>query len=676
MIMMRQSVILYFMKKYTLKRLQEAEKSTSSLIEYEKELNPTQLEAVRFGNGPALVIAGAGSGKTRALVYRVAYLIEKGIPPSSILLLTFTRKAAQEMLVRAAALTGSEAGSRTRGVAGGTFHSFASTTLREFAQEIGFSPSFTILDKSDSNDVISHIRNRMGLGERGRRFPRKETIGNIFSKATNCSLPMSITVERDFPHFANEIKILYELLAEYTEYKKKHMLMDYDDLLVYLVRLVSEREGVREILKMRFRFILVDEYQDTNRLQSQIVGLIADKGGNVMAVGDDSQSIYSFRGADFRNIMEFPSLFTGTEIIKMEENYRSTQPILNLANTIIDRAKEKYTKILFTKKGAGVVPALIPLPDEATQSRFVTQKILELREEGVELDDVAVLFRAGFNSFDLEISLKNRNIPYIKYGGFKFMETAHVKDIVAHLRVITNPRDIVSLERILRLIDGIGPSAARNISSSVSDGDRLSRGLIPFLEDRRFGEGIGRLTRALSSIENTKMNPADAVELLIDYYTPIAKKRYDDHPKRLQDLEHFAIITRKYRDMDTFITEMALEPPQNRISDVTAEDPDPERLILSTVHSAKGLEWHSVFIIWALEGYFPSSYAADSENDMEEELRLMYVAVTRAKENLFITYPINIITRKGPAFGRPSRFIEDIPEDILETWTIEEELEV
>ncbi|MBN1574083.1 MAG: ATP-dependent helicase [Deltaproteobacteria bacterium] len=664
------------MKKYTIKR-QPIEVDISSMsIDYAKLLNPAQLSAVTFGGGPSLIIAGAGSGKTRTLVYRVAYLVERGVKPASILLLTFTRKAAQEMLKRAAALTGSGIDSTSGGVEGGTFHSFASRTLREFAQEVGFSPSFTILDRSDSEDVINLIRGGMGLNVRERRFPKKKTIADIFSKSINRSIPMSEVVETEFPHFAKEIDQLYELLSGYTEYKQKHMLMDYDDLLVYLARLLKEKEPVAAKLRGRYAYILVDEYQDTNSLQADIVKYLAGENGNVMVVGDDSQSIYSFRGADFKNIMDFPKLFPKTKIVKLEENYRSTQSILDLANTIIDRAREKYTKVLYTKREKGGPPALVPLPDESTQSAFVAQKILELREEGVALTDIAVLFRAGFHSFDLEMELKRRNIPYVKYGGFKFMETAHVKDIMAHLKILTNPSDAVGLERALLLVDGVGPAAAREISEHVISEGVTSKGLSYFSGDRRYGEGIARLAGAISTLEESEMSPADAVSHLIDYYTPILKKRYDDYPKRLQDLEHLSVITGKYRDLDSFMTDMALEPPSDSVSDIAREDPDQERLILSTIHSAKGLEWHSVFIIWAAEGYFPTSYAADSVEDLEEELRLMYVAATRAEQNLFITYPVKIITHKGPTYGKASRFVMDIDEGVLETWVVEEEWDV
>ena len=661
------------MKKYTLKRTAETAKPESFSIDYRADLNDEQYRAATYGDGPSLVIAGAGSGKTRTLIYRVAYLIETGVFPPSILLLTFTRKAAQQMLARAAALTQSRLDAPSGGVSGGTFHSFAATVLREFSEQINYSPSFSILDRSDSDDVINLMRTRMNLDTRERRFPKKKTIGDIFSMSINRSISLKDAVEGQYSQFTREIDALYELWSGYIEYKKKHMLMDYDDLLVHLVRLLEESDSTRRTLSSRYRYILVDEYQDTNSLQAKIISLLSDTHKNVMAVGDDSQSIYSFRGADFQNIMRFPELFDESSVITLERNYRSTQPILTLANTIIDRAEEKYTKILFTKKSGGVLPALVPLPDESAQSRFVAQRILDLREEGVELDDIAVLFRAGFNSFDLEIELKNRNIPFIKYGGFKFMETAHVKDVIAHIRAATNPNDIVSINRMLLLVEGIGPQAAQKIAAGFGGDAPASRVLASFSDDRRFGAGAVRLSGALSFLEREKIHPVEAIERIIEYISPILKKKYDDHPKRLQDLEHLAVISHKYGTMEEFLTDMALEPPSDSISDITPEDPDPERLILSTVHSAKGLEWHSVFVIWAAEGYFPTTYSAESQAELEEELRLMYVAVTRAKENLAITYPVKIMTHRGPTFARPSRFINDIDSDILEPWVVEEE---
>ncbi len=374
--------------------------------------------------GPLLVIAGAGSGKTRTLTYRVARLVEQGVPPGSILLLTFTRKASQEMLRRASTLLDQ----RCEKVAGGTFHSFANLTLRKYAQELGFESEFSILDRGDAEDLINLLRTRFRLNVAARRFPRKRTIANVYSKAVNKSVAIEDVIFEDYPQFAGDVPDLMRHYEAYRVYKRKHFFMDYDDLLVSLKELLEHHQDVRERLSETYRYIMVDEYQDTNKIQADIVRFLASTHNNVMVVGDDSQSIYAFRGANFGNIIDFPKVFPDTRIIKLEENYRSTQPILNLTNVIIDRAKEKYTKVLFTRKKDGVLPAAVIAGDENMQSKFVTQRILELREEGVALDDIAVLFRSGYHSFDLEIELNTRNIPFVKVGGFKFVETAHVKD--------------------------------------------------------------------------------------------------------------------------------------------------------------------------------------------------------------------------------------------------------
>src|SRR6266568_4719677 len=448
----RQTPLLMFcyngaaMKPYVLKRDPDSPAEPKFSLNYEAELNPGQLAAVKAVDGPILVIAGAGSGKTRTLVYRVARLIESGIPPEAILLLTFTRKAAEEMLQRVGALIGFRSGK----VTGGTFHSVANLLLRRYGKAIGLEPGFTILDRGDTEDVINLLRTQHGLTDKAKRFPRKNTIAEIFSKAVNKMLPVEDVVLGEFAHFTDEIEDLQKLHRAFEAYKRKRLLVDYDDLLVRLRELLDRDEGVRRRIADTYRYIMVDEYQDTNRLQAELVRKAASTHDNVMVVGDDSQSIYAFRGATFRNIMDFPKLFPGTQIFKLEENYRSTQPILTLANEVINQAAEKYAKTLFTRKSQGPAPVLVTAADENTQSRFVAQRILELREEDVPLGEIAVLFRSSFHSFDLEIELSRRNIPFVKRGGFKFIETAHVKDILAHLRVVENPRDAVRWNRLRR----------------------------------------------------------------------------------------------------------------------------------------------------------------------------------------------------------------------------------
>ena len=648
--------------RYTL-RPEPDDRARRFLIDYREELNPSQYEAAVTHRGPLLVLAGAGSGKTRTLVFRVARMVEEGIDPASILLLTFTRRASEEMLQRVEALLGS----RCDRVTGGTFHSFANTILRRYAQLLGFANAFTILDRSDSEDVINLIRSRMGLDKKERRFPRKQTILEILSLAANKTCGVAAVLDEQFPHLFDELDELGQIADYYRDYKRERSLLDYDDLLSYLRELLRGHPELAERLSHTFRYIMVDEYQDTNRLQADIVRLLAHSHDNVMAVGDDAQSIYSFRGATVRNIFEFPDLFPGTKVIKLEENYRSTQPILDLSNEIILQAKESYTKNLFTRREAGIRPVLVEADSERYQSRFVGQKILELHESGVPLPEIAVLFRSSFHSFDLEIELGRRNLQFVKRGGFKFIETTHIKDVLAHLRIIANPQDAVSWYRVLLLLDGVGAKSSEKILSQVLDTPDPFQGLAGYRGRGAVNTALKRLAEALQQARDEGLKPAEQLEVIVRYYGPILKHRHrDDYPKRQKDLEHFTIITERYRSLDRMLSDMALEPPTSSVDNVLATDGEDEGLLtLSTIHSAKGLEWHSVFIIWAVEGRFPSLYNKD-DDELEEERRLMYVAATRAKENLFITYPINVFDRAtGMLLNRPSRFLDGIPRRIL-----------
>ena len=648
--------------RYTL-RPEPDDRAKRFLIDYKEELNPSQYEAAVTHEGPLLVLAGAGSGKTRTLVFRVARMVEEGIDPASILLLTFTRRAAEEMLQRVEALLGS----RCDRVTGGTFHSFANTILRRYAQLLGFANAFTILDRSDSEDVINLIRSRMGLDKKERRFPRKQTILEILSLAANKTCGVAAVLDEQFPHLFDELDELGQIADYYRDYKRERSLLDYDDLLSYLRELLRGHPELAERLSRTFHYIMVDEYQDTNRLQADIVRLLAHSHNNVMAVGDDAQSIYSFRGATVRNIFEFPDLFPGTKVIKLEENYRSTQPILDLSNEIILQAKESYTKNLFTRREAGIRPVLVEADSERYQSRFVGQKILELHESGVPLPEIAVLFRSSFHSFDLEIELGRRNLQFVKRGGFKFIETTHIKDVLAHLRIIANPQDAVSWYRVLLLLDGVGAKSSEKILAQVLDAPDPFQGLAGYRGRGAVNTALKSLAEALQQARDEGLKPAEQLEVIVRYYGPILKHRHrDDYPKRQKDLEHFTIITERYRSLDRMLSDMALEPPTSSVDNVLATDGEDEGLLtLSTIHSAKGLEWNSVFIIWAVEGRFPSLYNKD-DDELEEERRLMYVAATRAKENLFITYPINVFDRAtGMLLNRPSRFLDGIPRRIL-----------
>ena len=644
--------------------------SRSSKLDFRKELNEAQFQAVNTVEGPLLIVAGAGTGKTRTLVYRVAHLIDSGVDPHSILLLTFTRRAAEEMLRRASVLIDS----RCNQVSGGTFHSFANLVLRQFGRRIDLSPSFTIMDRSDSEDAIQLLRAEMGLNNKDKRFPRKQTVAEIFSMAVNKQTTVTDLIDREYPHLYDSLDDMLRLYERYETYKSTKTLLDYDDLLTKLKDLLANHEEARHRLSRIYQFIMVDEYQDTNQLQSLIVRLLAADHDNVAVVGDEAQSIYSFRGADFRNIMDFPKQFPGTRVIKLEENYRSTQPVLNLTNEIIQRAHEGYEKRLYTQKREGETPVLVQAESEHMQSRFVCQKILELREEGVPLWDIAVLFRSSFHSFDLELELTRHNIPFIKRGGFQFMETTHIKDLLAHLRVLANPQDAISWNRALLLLEGVGPQLTQKIIHWLLEGSHPVERLRSFDAKGRVAQGLKTLAQVFQAATEAEL-PVEQAQYLMQYYLPILKRNHpDDHPKRLKDLEHFLGITERYRSLDRLLSDMALEPPTDSVAGVLAVDPDEGPLVLSTIHSAKGLEWHSVFIIWALEGRFPSFYNISSDEELEEERRLLYVAATRAKENLFITYPIKIFDRGlRMVLSRPSQFIEGISEDLLEPLSLVDE---
>ncbi len=642
-------------------------------IKYAEVLNSAQYEAVTHREGPLLVVAGAGSGKTRTLIYRVARLIESGVAPGSILLLTFTRRASQEMLRRAEQLVGEQ----TRAVAGGTFHSFANNVLRKWGEPIGLKPNFTILDRADMEDVINLLRSRMGFGSRERRFPKKGTLAEAISMARNKRRMLDEEIQLDFPHLVEHLEEILQLAQKYAGYKRERGLLDYDDLLDKLVELLQQHATVRKRLSDLYRYIMIDEYQDTNEVQAEIVRLLAMNHRNVMAVGDDAQSIYSFRGANFRNILDFPKIFPNARVVKLEENYRSIQGILDVANEVISRAAESYTKVLFTRRKGEVRPMLVRAADEHMQSRFVAQRILELREEGVDLAEIAVLFRSSFHSFDLELELQRRDIPFIKRGGFKFIETAHVKDVLAHLRVVANPADAVSWLRALTLVKGVGNRTAERLIEMLVNAPEPEKALIASsavsIARGDGADGFRRLAELLSAMRGEGKRPAEQIAATIAYYMPLMRDAYpDDFPKRERDLEHFQNITERYRSLQSMLSDMALEPPNDSLGGVLATDTEDELLTLSTIHSAKGLEWKVVFLIWAADGRFPGPQSMDPE-DLEEERRLMYVATTRAKDELYLSYPIYMFDRAmGYTMGRVSRFLEDVAPEILPTAMLQE----
>lgn len=652
-------------KKYVLKK--RASAVANYKVNYEQDLNEAQLEAVQSKEGPVLVIAGAGSGKTKTLTYRVARLIEDGIKPENILLLTFTKKAAAEMLSRATLVLDS----RCEKVAGGTFHSFANIILRKYSKFLGLKNNFTIMDRADCEDIINHIVGKM-FPKKEKRFPKKATILDIYSKSVNKVTPTKIIIEEEFPQFAHCTDKIIEVHKAYVCYKRENSVLDYDDLLLYVKLLLENNEQIRKNLSNEYKYIMVDEYQDTNTLQADVIKLLASEHNNIMAVGDDAQSIYSFRGANYRNILDFPKLFANTKIIKLEQNYRSTQNILKLANTIIDRAKEKYTKKLFSDIVSPQVPALICAKDTQMEADFICQRILELLDEDVSLSDICVLTRNARMSFNLEIELSKRAIPYQKFGGPKFMETAHIKDIVAHLRVILNPDDIISFNRILLLLKGIGASTVNNIMPVLKGNLNPDVKLLPSNKMSSLSPLLVTLEKVRASLPKKK--PSEVVEEIIRYYRPILKDKYDDFSKREKDLDHFEYLATQYSNLEDFLSDLALEPPEASVEGMYKNNSDDEALTISTIHSAKGLEWDSVFIIGAVDGRFPSAYSFNSEEEMDEELRLMYVATTRAKNNLYITYPVDMYDYSmNMVLSKPSRFLDNIPDEVLEVWDITEE---
>jgi DNA helicase-2/ATP-dependent DNA helicase PcrA len=636
-------------------------------VDYDGVLNPRQREAVLHGDGPLLVIAGAGTGKTRTLIYRVARLVETGAPPPSVLLLTFTRRAAEEMLRRASLLLDR----RCDRVSGGTFHSFANTVLRRHAGAIGFGENFTILDRADSEELVGLLRQEIHVAHRTVRFPRKETLADLFSRAVNRGEDVATTVERNAPHFLYCLDDILRIHRLYVVAKRERNLMDYDDLLVHLATLLAQHAGVRRTVSESFRHILVDEYQDTNRIQAEILRLLADTHDNVMTVGDDSQSIYSFRGARFRNILDFPSDFPGAKVVYLEENYRSVQPILDFTNEIIAQAAEKFPKRLFTSRGGGQKPSILSAPNERTQSTFVADRILELHEEhGVPLREIAVLFRAAYLSFDLEVELAKRHIPYRKYGGFKFLETAHVKDVIAHLRLIENPRDTVSLSRALMLVPGVGRKRSAEMARRAYE-EASYAPVLSTLAAMKSSEAAGRLSGCIRELAEKPLPPSEMMARVLAYYRPLLEAKFDDYPRRLKDLEHLESLCARHRTLSSFLAEVTLEPPQASVGDIVAPEGDDDTLTLSTIHSAKGLEWSVVFLIWVLDGKLPLSRAAEDKEEMEEERRLLYVAATRAKNTLVLTYPVNIYERSsGTVLSLPSRFVEEIPPGVLPRYAL------
>lgn len=631
-------------------------------LEWLDDLNPQQRKAVVHGNGPLLVVAGAGSGKTKTLAYRVAYLIHQGVPPERILLMTFTRRAAEEMLRRAAAAT-AHGTSLTARVWGGTFHAIANRVLRTYSQVAGLPADFTVMDEADAGDLLNVVRHELNLGRNDKRFPRKGTCLAIYSRCVNGCEMLESVLTKHYPWCLEYKEPLKSLFSNYVVRKQQRGVLDYDDLLLYWLQLLSN-EGMARELGGRFDHVLVDEYQDTNIVQADILKGLRRFNTNLTVVGDDAQSIYSFRAANVRNILDFPAQFPGATVITLEQNYRSVEPILETTNRLISQARERFTKDLWSARKEGGRPVIVTCRDEAAQDKFVVDKVLEYYEQGIPLHRQAVLFRAGHLSDSLEIELTRRNISYHKYGGLRFLEAAHVKDLISFLRVVENPSDEIAWFRLLQMVEGIGPATASKAITHVTKAHD-PRTIRAFAAPPAAKVGMARLADLMDDLAKAgESDPAAQVQRIRAFYDDIMALRYENAQARKRDLEHIEQVATRYTSRRQLLTDLTLDPP-NSTSDIAA-DPlkDEDWLVLSTIHSAKGCEWDVVYLIHASDGCLPSDMATGNDREIEEELRLAYVAMTRARNALYVTWPLRYYQKWGSytdrhIYSQLSRFISD-----------------
>lgn len=667
-------------------------------IDYQGELNEQQYAAVTAPPGPSLVIAGAGSGKTRTLTYRVAFLLEQGIPPERILLLTFTNKAAKEMMGRVAHLLGQELPS----LWGGTFHSIGNRILRQRANLVGYPRDFTIMDRDDAKHLINACIGESEIDIKATRFPKPEVLTEIFSLAVNKQRSVGEIVHQEYSHFQMLQPQIEDIRARYEARKRATGAMDFDDLLSLWLKLMRTDTDTRELYQRRFQFILVDEYQDTNRLQSDLIDLLAERHHNLMVVGDDAQSIYAWRGANFQNILEFPKRYPEAKVYKIETNYRSTPEILNVANAAISVNINQFAKELAPARKSGLKPALVVCQDASVQAAFVAQRVLELRDEGVSMNNMAVLYRSHFHALELQLELTKHNIPFSITSGIRFFEQAHIKDVTAWLKLITNPRDELSFKRLVLLMPGVGSKVAEKLwksfnlafqSRPTSDPQPPDAGRVPL---PRAGEPPAPIARAAQTVvsgvpkkaavawaqfvatvaqleaPDVRGNAAQMITLAIEAgYEEYLKANYPNYQSRLEDLQQLAIFARQFSEVEDFLTQLAL------LSNLEAEAEQPggkddELLRLSTIHQAKGLEFDVVFLIMLCEGLFPSARSMKTEEGMEEERRLMYVAITRARNELYLSYPLirAVYGGGGDLLQHPSRFLSEVPSKLLEEWNL------
>ncbi len=610
-------------------------------------LNDRQLAAVTHGDKPLLIIAGAGTGKTRTLVHRVAHLIHRGIEPRRILLLTFTRRAAGEMLRRVDGLLHNLGKSPRRSrraresqrVWGGTFHATAAQLLRMHGRAIGLDPGFTIHDRSDSEDLLHVIRTELDLARTDKRFPKKRTCMAIYSYCVSAQAEIEEVLDRHFRWCRDWAEELKKLFKTYVDRKIALRVLDYDDLLLFWHGLLAD-EGAAPRVRERFDCVLVDEYQDTNHLQAGILHSLCPQGERLTVVGDDAQSIYSFRAATVRNILDFPESFPGTTVVKLEQNYRSTQHVLEVANQVMAASKERHVKDLYSERTGGERPRLVTCEDEYEQSEEIVRQVLEHREAGMDLRRQAVLFRASHHSIALEAELANRDIPFVKYGGLKFVEAAHVKDLMAFLRLAENPHDMVAGARLLLLLPGVGPKRARQWTALIEEGPGDFRPWADVQPPAASREIWPKLVRLLTKLhDDSETDVATQVGEVLKFYTPLLEQKFDNPGPRVRDLEQLEQLALRFPDRSVMLADIALDPPTSTEDLAGPAHQDEDYLVLSTIHSAKGLEWDTVYVLHASDGNIPSDMATDSPEQIEEERRLFYVALTRAKQWLNVYFP-------------------------------------
>ncbi len=627
-------------------------------------LNPEQQAAVDHTGSPLLIVAGAGTGKTKTLAARVSRIIEGGADPSRVLLLTFTRRAASEMLARVAAVSTDRAASR---VWGGTFHSTANRLLRNFGQSAGLSPGFTVLDQPDSTDLMGIVRTDEGFGERGKRFPRKETVAGIYSRMVSSQAKLGAVLETDYPWCADHVDDLRTIFTAYTARKRTHQVLDYDDLLLFWRGLTVSPVG--DAMRDLFDHVLIDEYQDTNPIQADIIRGMCRADTDLCAVGDDAQAIYGFRAATVANMWDFAEHFPGATRVTLEQNYRSTMPILAVANAVLAQSDEHFAKELWSSRRQGLTPKLKTHHDEGAQSASVATAVLDARERGIDLRQQAVLFRAGHHADGLELELTRRDIPYVKYGGLKYLESAHVKDLLALLRILDNPADQLAWHRVLASMEGVGPATVRRLVDELGiehdHDDSLARfvdgaGKVPSAATDQACELRSALAECLTGI-----SPALQVDRLKSFCALVFPNRYDDSAARVADIDQLAATAAAYTTRSRFLTELTLDPPSKTSDQAGPPHLDDDWLTLSTIHSAKGLEWRSVHLLHAADGNMPSEMALGDEHGLAEELRLMYVALTRAKDELTVNFPLRFhvnryATDDRHVYAQLSRFIDPV----------------